>query len=347
MSATPRTTLSKNFIDIRDELLEKLNSNIKDVKQEINSESENYEIILILCKDLNNNNTIKNFEELIKNMPEELKDLLTLLSHVYLYYSIILDNNMQINNKSTTFKQLLKDNYIVKLDKYIDWLCENIKNMNENDENYEKYEIFCNELSKFFEEMKEIIEGIHNDLNKKLLMEIYLEMKELQNEHFKKAPPNYEKYTTVRGRNTSSSNSKFYNKPLTEQYELLKNEYGYKTPLEKLEKNFKSINNNQNWDGNFDIKKNTNIINFKFYIHLYSELEKVRKEKKKEPKKVGPTPMSKVKSTPQLKDGGFKDIFKNKLIDQLHNFFSKIKLEELKNNINFDYLNEDKVNKLI
>ncbi len=57
--------------------------------------------------------------------------------------------------------------------------------------------------------------------------------------------------------------------------------------------------------------------------------------------------MSKVKSTPQLKDGGFKDIFKNKLIDQLHNFFSKIKLKALKNNINFDYLNEDKVNKLI
>ena len=287
MSETPRTTLSKNFINIRDELLEKLNSNIKIVNNQKNK-SNNYQQIFKLCKNLNNN-TIKNFEKLIKDMPKELKDLLTLLSDVYSYYLIILDNNdMQINNKLTTFKQLLKDDYIVKIDKYIDWLCKNIKNMNENDENYEKYEIFCNELSNFFEEMKEIIEGIHNDLNKKLLMEIYVELKELQNAHFKKAPPNYEKSTSLKKINTSRSNPKFYNKPLTEQYELLKNEYDYKTPLEQLETNFKSINNNQNWDGNFDISIKTNIINFKFYIHLYSKLERVRKEKKKNQKNLGP-----------------------------------------------------------
>lgn len=325
MSATSRTKLSNNFIDIRNELLKNLNSNIKIVNNQKNK-SNNYQQIFKLCKNLNNN-TIKNFSKLIKDMPKELKDLLTLLSHVHSYYLIILDNNIQINNKSTTFKQLLKDDYIVKIDKYINWLCENIKNMNENDENYEKYENFCDELSKFFEEMKKIIEGIHNDLNKKLLMEIYVELKKLQNEHFKKAPPNYEKSTSVKRINTSSSNPEFYNKPLTEQYELLKNEYGYKNPLEQLETSFKSINNNQNWDGNFDISIKTNIINFEFYIYLYSKLDTNVKRNNTYPPK-----------------GGFKSIFKNNLIDQLHNFFSKIELE---NNINFDYLNKDKVNKLI
>ena len=235
-SQTPRAVKNKTYKEKMDRLREQYKSKLIEFNKVKKDNDFNYKLKKKLTTLCYNNEQSQNIN--LSTIPSLDKDNKKML---FLIYRIISINDIFMNNYLN--KYLLEEKK-EEIDVSIQKLCINIQKLIKNKEpnDFEKnFQEFCNELNKLLDLFKGLIFGVEEDLNKKILNELYYETSIRLSK--------YQKDLRMTSRSRGIINNDWEELDLLGKYNRLEKPYGLKKfdGLKKfVEENIESFENIQN-----------------------------------------------------------------------------------------------------
>ena len=235
-SQTPRAVINKTYKEKMDRLREQYKTKLIEFKEFKKENGFNYKLKTKLTTLCYNNDQSQNIN--LSTIPSLDKDDKKML---FLIYRIISINDIFMYNYLNKY---LLEKKKKEIDVAIQKLCINIKKLIKNKESNDfgkKFQEFCDELNKLLDLFKGLISGVEEDLNKKILNELYFEISIPLSK--------YQKDVKMTSRSRGIMNNDWEELDLLGKYNRLEKPYGLKKidGLKKfVEENIQSFENIQN-----------------------------------------------------------------------------------------------------